>query len=151
MRLSDLTCDRGELRAAVALMFRGSPSAGNPRLEPLIISAQPVVQRECGPRCVATQRALPDDCDTPAGIKQVAPVAPITFHVRVELRLPEILSSGRRRRVRATCMSMPEAAVDEAHGSESSKHQVGGAGKLAVVQAESETARMESPTEDEFG
>ena len=148
-RLSEF--DRRELRAALALMLRGSPSAGKPRLETLSISAQPLVQLECGSECVAAQRALPDDCDTQAGIKQAAPSAPIALHVRVELRLPEFLSSGRRRRVRATCMSVPEAAVDEAHGSESSKHQIRGAGKLAVVQAESETARMESPTEDEFG
>lgn len=33
------------LRAALALMLRGSPSAGKPRLEPLIISARPPAHR----------------------------------------------------------------------------------------------------------
>ena len=129
-----------------------NPSARKLRLEPSISSAQPPVQlghEFDGPPLA--QRTLPYNCDSPTGCEQLVAIAPVTLHVGVELRLPEFRSRGRGGRVWATCMSVPEAAVDEAHGSESRKHQVGGAGKLALVQAISETAGMESPTQYEFG
>ena len=129
-----------------------SPLEGKLRLEPSLISAQPLVQsgRDSDMTPFA-QRAFPDNCDSPPGSEQLVSVAPVTLDVRVELRLPEFRSSCRGGCVRATSVPVPEAAVNEAHGSKSRKHQIGGAGKLAVVQAESETAGMESPTQDEFG
>ena len=47
--------------------------------------------------------------------------------------------------------TVPEAAVNEAHGSESTEHEIGSARELAVVQAVHQTARMESPAESNFG
>jgi len=48
-------------------------------------------------------------------------------------------------------MSVPEAAVNEAHGSESPKNQIRSAGKPSVMETVSEAALVESATEDEFG
>ena len=122
------------------------------RLEPPAISTQPLVQLQGGSELPPlAQCAFPDDRDSPAGFEQVASVALVPFHVGKELGTPELLAGGWRGRVRAPGMSVPEAAVHEAHGSESGKHQIGGAGELAVVQAVSETVCVESPAENEFG
>ena len=81
----------------------------------------------------------------------MVPVAPVPAHVGLELCVPEFLASGRGGGVRTPDVTVPEAAVNETHGSESTKHEIWGAGELAVVQAVPQTARVESPAESDFG
>ena len=128
-----------------------SRAKGRIRLELQIAPTKPQVQHRWGLEfSLLAQRAFPDDRDSPAGIEQCVPVTPIAFHIGVELRLPEFRARGRGGCVRAAYVSVPEAAVNETHCSKSGKHQVGGAGKFAVMQAISETAGMQCPTQDEF-
>ena len=127
------------------------PSFSDTRLERLVIPSQPSLKLERGCENVVAQCTFPHDCNTPAGIEESASVAPVTLDVGVELRLPEFRPRGRGGRISAMCMPMPEAAVDETHGCESTKHQIGGAGKPSVVQAISESTCVESPAQDEFG
>ena len=81
----------------------------------------------------------------------MVPVAPVPAHVGMEFRLPEFLASGRGGGIPAPDVTVPEAAVNEAHGSESTKHKIGSTGKLAVVQAVPQTAGVESPAKSDFG
>ena len=128
------------------------PKSREARLKPPISSAQPLVQVERDFKLLwLAQCAFPDNCNSPAGLKQFVSVASIALHVGGELRLPEFRARGRCGRVRAPGMSMPKAAVHEAHGAESGKHQIRGAGQLAGVQPVSETAGVESPAQDELG
>ena len=78
-------------------------------------------------------------------------VTPIPAHVGMELGLPEFLTSGRSGRVRTANMTVPEAAVNEAHGSESRKHDIGSTRERAVVQAVPQTTSVESTAKDNFG
>lgn len=78
-------------------------------------------------------------------------VAPVPFHVGIELALPELFASGRCCRVRAAGMPVPETAVNEAHRAEPAKHEIGSAGELAIVQAVSETTCVEGPAKHELG
>ena len=48
-------------------------------------------------------------------------------------------------------MTVPEAAVNEAHGSESTKHEIGGTRERAVMQAVPQTTSVESTAKDDFG
>ena len=48
-------------------------------------------------------------------------------------------------------MTVPEAAVDEAHGTESTEHEIGSTRKRSVVQAISQAPCVEGPSEDDFG
>ena len=78
-------------------------------------------------------------------------VPSVPFDVRIELGLPEFPARARCRRVRAAGVPVPEAAVHEAHGTETTKHEVGCPRKSAVVQTESKTACMDGSTQGEFG
>ena len=81
----------------------------------------------------------------------MVPIAPVPAYVVLELCLPESLASGRGGGVPAPDVTVPEAAVNEAHGPEATKHEVRGTRELAVVQAVSQTACMESPAKSDFG
>ena len=48
-------------------------------------------------------------------------------------------------------MTVPEAAVHEADGSELTKDEIGGTRKFTAMQTVSQTAGMESPPQNEFG
>lgn len=121
------------------------------RLELQIVPTQPLVQhRRSFEHSMLAQRAFPYDRDPPAGLEQCESVTSVALHVGVELRLPEFRPRCRGGGVRAACMSVPEAAVNETHCSKSGKHQIGGAGQLANMQTKSETTGMECPTQDEF-
>lgn len=122
------------------------------RLELTVDASEPTIDhcRNRG-RARSAQRTFPDGPYPPARIQETPSGAPIPLHVLVELALPELSASGWRRRVGATGMSMPEAAMHEAHRSKPAKHQVGSPGKLPVMQAVSETAGMESPTKGKLG
>ena len=78
-------------------------------------------------------------------------VASVPAHVVLELGLPEFLASCGGRGVWAPVVTVPEAAVNEAHGSESTEHEIGSTREFAVVQAVSQTACVESPAESNFG
>ena len=122
------------------------------RVELTAAPSQPLLQlqRDLDSTLVA-QGAFPDDCNSPAVFKQVESVALVPCHVGAKLGLPEILASCGCRRVGTAGMSVPEAAVNEAHRSESTKHQVGSTGEFPIVQAISEPACVESPTKSKFG
>ena len=121
------------------------------RLEPPSVPPQPVIQLHGRSGLTPlSQCAFPDDCDPPAQIEQIESVPPIAFDIRLELRPPELLASGRGIGVGAIGVPMPEAAMHEAHGSEASKHEVRAARKLPIVQAVSEAASMNSPSKDEL-
>lgn len=81
----------------------------------------------------------------------MATVAPVPAHVFSEFCLPELLASGRGSGVWAPDVAVPEAAVNEAHGSESTKDEIGGTRKPAVVQTVPQTTCVESPAESNFG
>lgn len=48
-------------------------------------------------------------------------------------------------------MSVPEAAVNEAHGSEPTKHEIGGTRQPSVVKTVPQTACVERPAKSDFG
>ncbi len=122
------------------------------RFERPFNSVQPPVQHQCGLEfTLLPQRAFPDDRHSPSGFEQMVLVAPVSAHVGMELGPPEFLASGRGGGVRAPDVTVPEAAVNEAHGSEPTKHEIGGTREVAVVQAVPQTAGMESTAKNEFG
>ena len=129
-----------------------SPIGNEMRFERPVTSVQPPVQHQCDLEfSLLPQRAFPDDRHSPSGFEQIVPVAPVPAHVGMELCLPEFLAGGRVGGVRASDVTVPEAAVNEAHGSESTKHEIGGTRELAVVQAVSKIACVESPAKSDFG
>ena len=129
-----------------------SPTGRQTRFERPVTTAQPPVQHQCGLEFPSlTQRAFPDDRHSPSGFEQMVTVAPVPTHVVLELCLPEFLASGRGGGVRAPKVTVPEAAVNETHGSESTKHEVRGTRELAVVQPVSQAACVESPAKSDFG
>lgn len=122
------------------------------RFERPFNSVQPPVQPQRD--LVSTlfpQLAFPDNRHSPSGFDQMMLIAPVPSHVGMELGLPELPASGRDGGVRAPDMTVPEAAVNEAHRSESTKHHIGCAREVAVVQTIPQTACVESPAENEFG
>ena len=122
------------------------------RVELTAASSQPLVQLQRDPdSALIAQGAFPDDRDSPAGFEQAASVALVPCHVGVKLGLPEILASRWCRRVRTPGMSVPEAAVNETHCSQSTKYQVGSAREFPIVQAVSETTCVEGTAKGEFG
>ena len=122
------------------------------RVELTAAPSQPLVQLQRDPdSALIAQGAFPYDRDSPAVFEQIESIALVPCHVGVKLGLPEILASRWCCRVRAVGMSMPEAAVNEAHRSESTKHQIGSAGEFSIVQTVSEAACVESPAKGEFG
>lgn len=115
-------------------------------------SVQPPIQAQCD--LVSTlfpQLAFPDDRHSPSGLDQMMLIAPVSTHVGMELGLPELPASGGDGGVRAPDVTVPEAAVNEAHRSESTKHHIGGAREVAVVQTIPQSACVESPAKNEFG
>ena len=116
-----------------------------------IRSVQPPIKPAGGPDFTPlAQGTLPDDRNSPACLKELALGASIPFHVGIELGLPELRAGARRSCVRTAGVAVPEAAVNETHRSESTKHQVGSTGEVTVVQAVSETERMDCPPEYEL-
>ena len=126
--------------------------AARPRLEFGLAAPQPSLQvrHEPGLNFLA-QCAFPYDCDSPAGVEEVMPVTPVTLNVGLELCQPEFRPGGRDGRVRAAGMTVPKAPVNETCRSEPPKHQIGCAGKFAVVQAVSQPASMKGPTQSHLG
>ena len=82
-------------------------------------------------RAYSPQRAFPDDRHSPARFEQLGPIPTITADVGFEFCQPELLSSGWGCRESAPGMSVPEAAIHEAHRLESTKHQVRFAEKIS--------------------
>ncbi len=122
------------------------------RFERPFNSVQPPVQPQRD--LVSTlfpQLAFPDNRHSPSGFDQMMLIAPVPAHVGMELGLPEFPASGGDGGVRAPDVTMPEAAVNKAHRSESTKHHIGGAREIAVVQTIPQTACVESPAKNEFG
>ena len=121
------------------------------RFELRAAPAQPPIQLLCDlDRSPLAQCAFPDDCYSPAGLEQLPSVASVPFSVRIELGSPELLASGRHGRVRAACVSVPEAAVNEAHCTESTKHEVWSSRESPVVQTVSEPTGMDGLAKNEF-
>ena len=117
-----------------------------------VASVQPLLQHPCRSGfTLPSQRALPDDSHSPSGFQKKTPVPRVAVHVGLELRLPEFLTSGGGGGVRAPCVSVPETAVNEAHGSEPTKHEIGGTRQPSVVKTIPQTACVESPAENDFG
>ena len=144
---------------------RGAPGASAPlrgrprrlpategRLELAVGASQPSIdhRRDHG-RARGAQRTFPDGPYPPARIQEIPSGAPVPLHVLIELALPELPASGWRRRVGATGMSMPEAAMHKAHRSKPAKYQVGSPGELPVMQAVSEATGMESSAKGKLG
>ena len=135
--------------ASAALAFR---TGGDARVELEVAPSQPLFQIQRGSEFPPfAQRTFPDDRVSPAGLEQVSAVSPVPLHVGIELVLPEFRACGRCGRVWAPVMSMPEAAVNETHRSESTKHQIGRAGEFSIMQSVSEAKCVESPPESQFG
>ena len=117
-----------------------------------VISVQPLIQHHCDPESsLPPQCALPDDRHSPPGFEQIMPVAPVTAHVFLKLGLPEFLASCRGRGVWTPVVTVPEAAMNETHGSESTEHEIGSAREFAVVQSVPQAACVESLAESNFG
>lgn len=114
-------------------------------------SPQPLLQlqHDLGFNSLA-QQAFPDDCDSPASLKQMVPVAPVSFHVGMELGLPELCAHGRGCHIRAAGMPMPKTAMNKAYRSELTKHEIRSAGEFPVVQTVSQATGMKSPAESKF-
>ena len=131
---------------------RESLSGRRARLELPIVPAQPVLhhRNRFGLPSLA-QGALPDDGYPPSGIKEVTPVPSVSRHVLGELGLPEVSARRRGRRVSATRMPVPEAAVHEAYGFEASKHEIRSSRETSTVQPVSETASVKRPSESDLG
>ena len=122
------------------------------RLELPLIPSQPVHHHHsCLQLPPVAQRALPNDRHSPSCIKKVTSVPFVSFHVVRKFGLPEVCARRRGRRVRATCMPVPEAAVNEAHGFEASEHEVRSSGETPIMQSVSETASVKCPSKSELG
>ena len=96
------------------------------------------------------QRTFPDSCHAPPGLQQLPLVSPITLHVGIELCPPELLASRRRGRVRATGVTVPETAMDQADSAVARKNQIRFAGKAIVVQSIPEASSVQGATQDDF-
>ena len=133
------------MRGAPAGPFGGTPSGcldlvlpmdRNARFESLVAPAQPLVEPLASSELHSpSQRALPDDCDPPSGVEKIVLISSVPFHIGMELGLPEFCASGWSGRMRTPGVTVPKAAVHEAHGSKSTKHEIRRTGKSAVVQA----------------
>ena len=133
--------------------FEPRRGRGRTRVELEGTSAQPAFQLlrddiRCG---LLAQGAFPDGCDSPAGLEQIALVAPVPFRVRIELGLPELLARSRCGRVRAVGVPVPEAAVHQADGAESAEHEVGSSREFPIVQTVSKSPGVDGSTKSDFG
>lgn len=125
---------------------------GQTRLEFLFGSSQPLLQfQQAFGFNPFAQYTFPYDRDSPASLEQAVSIAPVPFRVGSELGLPELLAGGGGGRVRATGMSVPEAAVNEAYCSKLTKHEIGSAWKLSVMQTVSQAAGMKGTAESQLG
>ena len=142
-----MTCQRINPGSAVHLLYIGSHAGFESRLG----SPQPLLQpqRDIGINPLA-QRTFPDDCYSPASLKQVVSVSSVPFRVGVEFGLPELRAGSRGCRVRATGVPMPETAVNEAYRSELTKHEIGSAGEFPVMQTVSQATGMKGLAESKF-
>ena len=85
--------------------------------------------------------AFPDREDRPAGPKEPTSVRGVPEFVATELVSPKRGASGGGGATFPACVAVPKAAVNEDDFSEGGKHNVGGAGKVATVEAEAVTQR----------
>ena len=122
------------------------------RLELPLMPSQPVHHlHSCFQLPTVSQRALPNDSHSPSCIEKVTSVPFVSLHVVRKFGLPEVCARRRGRRVRATCMPVPEATVNEAHGFEASEHDVWSSGETPTMQSVSETASVKCPSKSELG
>jgi hypothetical protein len=94
--------------------------------------------------------AFPYDEDAPTQASQRSEVAPISLNVAGKFRVPVVQSRRRRRLARVAGVAVPEAAVDLDRLAEPREHEIGLAGQVAPVQAESISQSVNQSTDDEF-
>jgi hypothetical protein len=95
--------------------------------------------------------AFPDREDRPAGPKEPTSVRGVPEFVATELVSPKRGASGGGGATFPACVAVPKAAVNEDDFSEGGKDNVGGAGKVATVEAEAVAERVDESTDEHFG
>lgn len=94
----------------------------------------------------------PPHCvDPPAAPSQPRSVTPVAGDIIAELLQPECTSRGRSGSKAARVVAVPEASVDEDDHAKSRKNNVGLAGQLFVVQAESVSHFVQQRPHHTFG
>ena len=116
------------------------------------MTSQPLV--ECRRRPIRPsfpQCTFPDDCHPPSSLQESLPSSAIAFNIGSEFRLPELRSGRGGGRVEASFVTMPEASMHEADGSESAKDQVRRPGKHSVMKTVPEAMRMQRAPKYQLG
>ena len=122
------------------------------RLELTLVPSQPLLDlRSCLRFPIVAQCALPNDGHSPSGIKEVTSIPSVSLHVFRKLGLPEVSTRRRCRRVSATRMPVPVAAVNEAHGFEASEHEVRSPWETSIVQSVSEASGVKCQSKSKLG
>ncbi len=129
---------RGTVLAATRLTSRGLLGPRSPGYRNVSHRLRQALQELGRPRL-----ALPDGDHCPSCRFKRVSRPPVSPDVGRELLFPELTARGRRRRIPATGMAMPEAAMHEHGETSSGKHQVGLPRKRAVMQDISESRGMQ--------
>ena len=106
---------------------------------------------DCYGTCIAAEGAFPHSGDSPASVKKLTLGAAVAGHIVIELRLPELRPCRGCRRVRASFMAVPEAAVNEANGAVASKDKIRGSGQMSSVESEAKPLCVKRASKDKFG
>ena len=116
-----------------------------------IVPSHPGSQSLCSTCQILPYRTFPDDRYAPAGFTEKRHLLAIPAPVLFELFCPEGGSRCRHRRIFATFMMMPEAAVDEHGHAIPGQYEIGRAGQIPSVKPEPKAGRMESPAQQDLG
>lgn len=96
------------------------------------------------------QRTLPNNSNPPARCPERLLVSRVDFAVAFDLCAPEFLMRGGPLE-QVAVMPMPEAAVNEQHGSVFGKYEIRFARQTPVVEPKAETASMQPLSQDQLG
>lgn len=67
----------------------------------------------------------------------------VAADILIKLSTPKLFIAGRSRRISASCMPMPEAAMDMDNGSPFGKDDIGPARQTPIMKSKAEARRME--------
>lgn len=125
----------------------GTTLPRGPRIDDVI--AKSSRERNLDFRRVA-RLTLPENADAPTERLKFRDVSDVAIAVPVELLRPKICSGLRHRRLPATFVSMPEAAVDEHDGAVPWEDEVRRPGQIATMQTEPKPLRVRNTPHDQF-
>jgi len=117
-----------------------------------IMPRQPIANRRCNRLgCQFAHLALPDDSDTPTGLKQQLPSSPVSLDIDRKFVPPVVTICRRRAGVPATFVPMPEATVNENDRVVLWKNEIRRSRQTSSVKPETEACAVQGTPHFHFG